>query len=593
MKNIKNLFNFLTVVRSRKYKKAFALLLFFVLLIQSISLVSPYILGLIVDNAIEGLDLRYVVMLVVAGLSLSLISRLFILIKDRIDIKVINYNLMKELRNESVEVMLKLSVGQHNNKNSGAQDKIISKGISSIGSVLQTFLYQVFPLALKTIVTIIFLFFIDWHFGVILFIGFVLIFLIQTKLVSKFTPKLKAIEKLEQETHTSFWQVLRNVYLFKSFGRESFGKNFVEDAIDKEYSYSQPVWLSFITKLILCYSLIPFFVALVMIIAAWKIGQGALTPGQFVIITTWSGIFFSNIGEIQWIQRRLSQTIPAIREYKEFIQTETDLYESPNPVHIEDMKGHVELSNVSFFYSDSKEQKDVLQDVSFSVQSGEFVGIVGKSGSGKSTLAKLLMRLYDPQKGSVLIDGCNVKDLERTSFLDKIGYVGQEAHLFDWTIRDNIIFGLEHVSDDDIEDAMQKSGLGEFLQELKDDRDGLNTMIGENGIKLSGGQKQRLTIARALLKKPAILILDEATASLDTETEKEIQCQIDKLTRENKTTTKIVIAHRLSTVVHADSILVFDNGLLVDKGTHEQLLDRCERYQDLVKHQDLQHVNVA
>jgi len=589
MKKFKEIFHFI-VLRSREHKKAFAILALITLVMEAIALVSPYISGLAVDSFIEGFNFNYIAILVVIGFLLSIFSLYLQTNREKIDISTFNYDFIRNIHVESISTMLQMSVGQHSSKNSGVKDKIINKGTFAIRAMLQILVYDILPIVLKTVVTLVLITLIDLQIGLIALVGFLTIAIIQTRLSLKYLPKLQEAEKLGQETHTSFWQVFRNVSLFKSFGRENFGQNFIQQKIDIEHDFSKPLWVKFISRLIAYGSLIPLFVAMVMLVAAWKIGQGSMTIGQFVIVTAWSGMFFSQVGRIQWVQRTIARNAPAIREYKEFIEIKTDLPEPTNSKILKAVEGKIDINNISFFYSDSKEKKDVLNNISFSVKAGEFVGVVGKSGSGKSTLAKILMRLYDPQRGDVFIDGFNVKDLDRESFLDKIGYVGQEAYLFDWSIRDNIIFGLENVSDEEVEDAMQKSGLDEFLQELKEDRQGLDTMIGENGIKLSGGQKQRLTIARALLKKPAILILDEATASLDTETEREIQFQIDKLTRETQATTKIVIAHRLSTVAHADKILVFDSGNLIDQGTHEELLERCERYQDLVKHQDLQTV---
>ena len=224
-------------------------------------------------------------------------------------------------------------------------------------------------------------------------------------------------------------------------------------------------------------------------------------------------------------------------------------------------------------------------NVSFEIKPKETIGVVGRSGSGKSTFIKILLRNYDPTKGSILIDGNNLKKLHPSWYLQHIGYVEQSTQLFDTTIRENLSFATEEkLEEEDFKRALTQAGLLDFIEKLPN---GLDTKIGEQGVKLSGGQRQRLAIARALIKKPALLILDEATASLDSEKEKEIQEAIDNLAKESISATKIIIAHRLSTIVNADRIFVFDEGKIIDIGTHQELLSRCEIYQNLynIQHQ--------
>ena len=255
------------------------------------------------------------------------------------------------------------------------------------------------------------------------------------------------------------------------------------------------------------------------------------------------------------------------------IDIKSDIHDTDDAIHIENFKDNITFKNVNFYYDSESEM--ILKNINLSLKSGEILALVGPSGAGKSTLADLLPRFYDVTDGSISLDGKDIKNIKLNSLRSLMGIVTQETFLFNDSVKANIAYGLESVSDDEIKKAAIAANANEFIEQLPD---GYNTIIGERGVKLSGGQRQRISIARAIMKNPPILILDEATSSLDTESEKIVQDAIEKLMHNR---TVIVIAHRLSTVHNAHKIIVLDKGDIVDTGTHNELIDKEGLYKQL------------
>jgi subfamily B ATP-binding cassette protein MsbA len=258
------------------------------------------------------------------------------------------------------------------------------------------------------------------------------------------------------------------------------------------------------------------------------------------------------------------------------MDTKSDIQDIDNAVEVNDLKNTLSFDNVSFSYGDDNK---VLNNINFQINKGEILALVGPSGAGKSTLVDLIPRFYDTLSGSIKIDGKDIKEFKINSLRYLMGIVTQETFLFDDSVKANIAYGVENISDDKIKDAAIAANAHEFIKKLPD---GYNTIIGERGVSLSGGQKQRIAIARAIVKNPPILILDEATSSLDSESEKHVQSAIENLISER---TVFVIAHRLSTVHNANKILVLENGQIVQEGKHDELVNIEGLYKQLHKMQ--------
>ena len=308
----------------------------------------------------------------------------------------------------------------------------------------------------------------------------------------------------------------------------------------------------------------------------YYVGQGILdgrmTVGEMVQFSSYTALIYGPMRWISEIPRIVSRTSTSTAKIFEILDEDPGVPDSPGALPI-DIRGEIELSDVSFSYDSVS---PVLRNVSAVIHPGEMVGIVGRSGVGKSTLINLVMRMYDPTSGKITVDGRDLRDIPQESLRSQMGVVLQETYLFSGSIFDNIRYAKPNADAEEIIAAAKLAGAHKFIIKLPD---GYDTRVGERGYSLSGGERQRVSIARALLRNPQILILDEATSALDTETEKEVQDVLQKLT-DNRTT--LAIAHRLSTLRNADRILVLDRGGVAEFGSHEELMRRHGIYYDLV-----------
>lgn len=297
--------------------------------------------------------------------------------------------------------------------------------------------------------------------------------------------------------------------------------------------------------------------------------SGNLPVEDIVSFVLYLGMFYQPLSALGQVMENLQQALAGAERVYEVLDTEPDVKEKENAIELKDVKGRITFNHVSFYY---RPDAYVLKDVSFDIKPGQMVAFVGPTGVGKTTIMSLIARFYDPVEGSIEIDGVDIRDVTLRSLRDNISMVLQDVFLFNGTVAENIAYGTDNATMDEIIEAAKIACAHEFITSFPD---GYNTYIGERGINLSGGQKQRLAIARAVLRNTPILILDEATSSVDAETERQIQNAIDNLASSR---TILIIAHRLSTVRKADTIIVLDNGQIVEQGTHQELIKRGGLY---------------
>ncbi|AWP27843.1 ABC transporter ATP-binding protein [Paenibacillus sp. Cedars] len=311
------------------------------------------------------------------------------------------------------------------------------------------------------------------------------------------------------------------------------------------------------------YMLMRLITVFVMICGAWFFIQGKLEMGEFMAFLLLSNIFFRPIEKINAVIESYPKGIAGFKRYLEIMETDPEIADAPDAVSLSSVRGDIRFEGVTFGYESSR---TILNNIHLSVRAGETVAFVGPSGAGKTTICSLLPRFYEVEQGSITVDGIDIRDVQLRSLRKHIGIVQQDVFLFSGTIRDNIAYGDLHATDHQIWEAARRASLDDLIRSLPD---GMETIIGERGVKLSGGQKQRLSIARMFLKNPPILILDEATSALDTETEAQIQKSLAELSVGRTT---LVIAHRLTTIQSADRIIVVNSDGIAEQGTHQELI---------------------
>lgn len=301
----------------------------------------------------------------------------------------------------------------------------------------------------------------------------------------------------------------------------------------------------------------------VMLAGIWYVIKGELTYGGFVGFLLLIEVFFRPVAKITSVLESYPKGIAGFKRFTQLIDTVPEIADAPHARDVGTLKGDIRFNQVGFGYSPDR---PIIHNVDLTIRAGETVAFVGPSGAGKTTLCSLLPRFYDLTSGSITIDGIDIRDMTQTSLRSQIGIVQQDVFLFGGTIRENIAYGKLGAGDDEIMQAARRARLDELIENLPD---GLDTIVGERGVKLSGGQKQRLSIARIFLKNPPILILDEATSALDSATEQAIQQSLSELSAGRTT---LVIAHRLATIQNAERIVVVDNGGIIEQGSHQALI---------------------
>ncbi|MDT3494519.1 ABC transporter ATP-binding protein/permease [Bacillus toyonensis] len=489
---------------------------------------------------------------------------------------MLGVNIETDMRQKLFDHIQKLSFRFFDNNKTGHLISRLTNDLMEIGEIAHHGPEDLFIAVMTLVGAFSFMMMINWKLALLTF--FVIPFLLWLALYfnKKMTGTFRRLFSDVADFNACIENNVGGIRVVQAFGNEKFEKeqfavNNARFRTTKLMAYKIMALNSSIS-----YMLMRLVTLFVLICGTWFVLQGELTYGGFIGFVLLTNIFFRPIEKINAVIESYPKGIAGFKRYVELLETEPDIVDSKDAIEVKHVHGDIHYNNITFGYEN---KEPILNDISLKIHAGETVAFVGPSGAGKTTLCSLLPRFYEQASGSIQIDGIDTKEMTLSSLRKQIGIVQQDVFLFSGTIRENIAYGNLQASEAAIWQAVKRAQLEDLIYSQPD---GLDTVIGERGVKLSGGQKQRLAIARMFLKNPPILILDEATSALDTETELAIQKSLAELAVGRTT---LVIAHRLATIKNADRIVVVNKDGIAEQGSHEELIERGGGYSRLYEAQ--------
>ncbi|KZS41760.1 ABC transporter permease [Aquimarina aggregata] len=564
---------FKTIIWPRRNLVFIGLILIF--LNRIAGLVLPWKSKTLLDDVVPSKDLSqlYELLFIVAIAILIQATTSFLLTRI---LSVQAQFLISELRAKVQKKVLSLPISFFDNTKSGALVSRIMSDVEGVRNLIGTGLVQLVGGIFTAIVSVVLLININPWMTLFVLIPISLFGIVALKAFKYIRPIFRIRGKINAEVKGRLTETLAGVRVIKGFGAEEQEHKIFEKGVDKLF---QNVKKS-LTATALMTSSSTFLAGIastgIMGIGGYYMMDGSLTTGQFLSFTMYLAFMIAPIVQMSNIGSQLTEALAGLDRTEELMNMTPEEEIEDRTIVLDKIKGDIIFDNVSFSYEKGKE---VLHNISFKASSGSVTALVGSSGSGKSTIAGLSATFLNPESGIITIDDNDISKVNLNSYRKNLGVVLQDEFLFEGTIRDNILFPRPNATEEQLQQAVKAAYVNEFTDRFDD---GLNTLIGERGVKLSGGQRQRIAIARAILANPKIIILDEATSNLDTESEALIQKSLNELM---KGRTTFVIAHRLSTIKKADQILVIESGDIAERGTHEELIEAKGRYYDLYTYQ--------
>ena len=529
---------------------------------------------LVMKEVVDGLDARAalvavpVALLAIYGI-LRFSSTLFAELRDVVFVRVTQ----RAIRRVALGVfrhLHSLSLRFHLDRQTGGMTRDIERGTRAISTLLSYLIFSIIPVILEfALVAAVLIAKFDWRFAAVTF-GAVAVYIAFTVTITEWRMDIRRrANELDSKANTRAIDSLINYETVKYFGNEDFETRRYDEQLTK-YEAAAVTNEASLGVLNIGQSLIiAVAVTALMLLVAQGVAAGSFTLGDLVLVNGLLIQLYIPLNFLGMVYREIKQALLDLDRMFRLLGENREVEDRPGAPELPDGPAAVEFSKVSFSY---EQDRQILFDVSFAIPAGHRVAVVGHSGSGKSTLARLLFRFYDVSSGKIKINDIETRDVRQASLRAAIGIVPQDTVLFNDSILYNIRYGRTQASDAEVMEAARAAHIHDFIESLPKKYE---TMVGERGLKLSGGEKQRVAIARALLKNPRILIFDEATSALDSRAEKAIQAELERISQGR---TALVIAHRLSTVMDADQILVLSQGRIVERGTHAQLLEAQGEY---------------
>jgi len=566
-------------------RKQIMLLLLLIVFLELGRFIGPYILKLTIDliSDFSTVETRRLVFYV-AGMFLANQTTSFLsFLQDKRIFKIL-VDVEVYLQSDAFSKMVFLSLGYHEKENTGNKILKIQRGVNKIDELLGNFFWEVAPTIFQLFFTVAILFVVDWRFGAVV-LTFAPIFILLTLQINKRVyPHRKARYKMEEEASGMMAQSIININAVQSFVQERREINFFSNIIDKIRSQILFEFGKILRQNLKRNFTIDFGRALILASGIYLIYSGSITVGTMVFVYTISEKALLSLFRISRLYDRIMESAEAVDRLYYLQLEESEIVNPENGLKPEKLEGRIEFKKVDFVYKGSALK--ALDLVNFKIHPNCVTALVGPSGGGKTTVVRMIYRHYDATGGEVLLDGKNIKEYDIESFRKFIAIVPQEVDIFNSSIMDNIRYANPQASVEEVKAAARIANAEEFINQFEN---GYETIAGERGVKLSGGQRQRIGIARAILADPKILIFDEATSNLDSQSERLIQDAMDKIC---KNRTVILIAHRLSTIKKADKIVVLEKGKVVETGSHFEL-SRTQGglYQKLLQLQKLGEVD--
>jgi len=538
--------------------------------VSGIQYLLPRITQFIIDKSIPQKDLGQLAQMIIIALVLTLILGLFNTISTYL-IGQVSQTAISHLRDELFSHTLAQDMAYFETSKTGDLMVVLTSDINMLQNLISTSSLGLLGSMLSFVVVLSIMLANDWLLTVLILITFPLLFWANYIYTTRIRAAYRRVRASSGKMNNQIQESLTSIDLIKSFATEGqTADRFQAMNADNRDNQIEATRLSAVFSPIID-DINYLGTVIILGVGAYQVIRGTFTVGMIVAYLSYLAILQAPIRQLTGLIQRLQQASVSYERIETLMASKPQIVDPADPVTLAPFHDKVTFKDVNFAYGNDA---PVLKDINFDIPHGKVTALVGSSGAGKTTITKLLDRFYDVTSGSITFDGVNIRQVRLRDLRQQIGVVSQDVVLLDGTIEDNISYGVQ-ASEDEIWQAAEAASIADFIHGLPD---GLKTQIGERGIRLSGGQKQRIAIARVFLKDAPLLILDEATAALDNESERHIQHSFDQLMQAR---TSLVIAHRLSTIQNADEILVVEHGEIVERGTHKDLLAKNGRYAEL------------